>query len=254
MPYTVKELAELSGVSVRALHHYDETGLLKPTARTEAGYRLYGEKELLRLQQILFYRALGLSLREIQTLLDAPDFDTLQALAQHRKALASKKKELAAMLTTVDKTIAKLKGDIMMSDQELYDGFPEDARKYRAEAAEKYGEETIRQSENALRKLSKAQLQALQEESARVLEDLAASAHLQPDSQEVQKLIARHYELIRQFWGTSGLADNQACAYAGLGQLFVDDERFMSVDGKPRPEFAAFMRDAMKHFSETILR
>ncbi len=173
MSCTVKQLAELSGVSVRALHHYDETGLLKPTARTNAGYRLYGEKELLRLQQILFYRALGISLREIQTLLSAPDFDTMQALTQHRKTLASRKKELAAMVTTVDKTIAKLKGDIVMSDKELYDGFPEGARKYRAEAAEKYGEETIRRSEDALRKLSKAEMQSLQDESTRVLEDLA---------------------------------------------------------------------------------
>ncbi|MDP1931541.1 MAG: MerR family transcriptional regulator [Gammaproteobacteria bacterium] len=254
MSYTVKQLAGLSGVSVRTLHHYDETGLLKPTARTDAGYRLYGEKELLRLQQILFYRALGMPLREIQKLLDAPDFDTMQALAQHRKALASRKKELAAMLTTVDKTIAKLKGDIMMSDKELYDGFPKDARKYRGEAVEKYGEKTIRRSEDALRKLSKAELQKLQDESTQVLENLAAHMHLATDCGEVQTLIARHYELIRMFWGTSGLADNQACAYAGLGQLFVDDERFMSKDGKPRSEFALFLRDAMKRFSDSTLR
>src|SRR5690606_12824607 len=138
MNYTVKQLADLSGVSVRTLHHYDEAGLLKPGSRTAAGYRLYGEAELLRLQQILFYRMLELPLREIQGLLDAPEFDTLEALTQHRETLLLRKREMETMLATVDKTIRKLKGEIMMSDEELYAGFPEDARKYRAEAVEKY--------------------------------------------------------------------------------------------------------------------
>src|SRR4051794_9727174 len=116
MTYTVKQLAGLSGVSIRTLHHYDDTGLLKPDARSQAGYRLYGETELLRLQQILFFRMLGLPLREIHKLLDAPDFDTLEALTQHRAALVQRGQELETMLATVDKTIKKLKGEIMLTD------------------------------------------------------------------------------------------------------------------------------------------
>src|SRR5690606_23455838 len=131
------------------------------------------------------------------------------------------------MLATVDKTIRRLRGEIMLSDKELYEGFPEEAKKYRAEAMAKYGEETIRRSEDALRKLSKAQLQALHDESTQLLEELAAHADRDPASEAVQRLIERHYALIRQFWGTSGCADIQAETYAGLGQLFVDDERFM---------------------------
>lgn len=252
MNYTVKQLADLSGVSVRTLHHYDETGLLKPGARSPAGYRLYGEAELLRLQQILFYRMLQLPLREIRALLDAPDFDTLQALTQHRDTLWLRRQEMDLMLATVDKTIRRLRGEIMLSDKELYEGFPEEAKRHRAEAMERYGEDTVRRSEDALRKLGKAQLQALQDESTQVLGELATHSHSDPASAAVQSLIERHYALIRQFWGTSDCADNQAEAYAGLGRLFVEDERFMSKDGEPRPQFAAFMRDAMRHYATRL--
>ncbi len=146
----------------------------------------------------------------------------LNALVQHRAALSSRKQLLAMMITTVDKTIAKIKGEIMLSDNELYDSFPADAKKYRKEALEKYGEKTVRRSEDTLRKLSK----------------------------EMQDLIARHYELIRIFWGTSGNEDSQTSAYAGLRQLYVDDKGFMSKDDKPRPHVAVILRDAMKPFSE----
>ncbi|MBA4145294.1 MAG: MerR family transcriptional regulator, partial [Cytophaga sp.] len=86
--YSVKELSEIAGVSVRTLHLYDEIGLLKPSTRTEARYRLYGENELLRLQQILFYKELGISLEEIRSILDDPEFDLLQALESHKVALS----------------------------------------------------------------------------------------------------------------------------------------------------------------------
>ena len=89
--YSVKKLSQLAGVSVRTLHLYDKMGLLKPSVRTEARYRLYGEKELLRLQQILFYRELDIPLKDIQTILDDPEFDLLKALEAHKKALLARK-------------------------------------------------------------------------------------------------------------------------------------------------------------------
>ena len=88
--YGVKELSDLSGVTVRTLHHYDKIGLLKPLNRTEAGYRFYGEEELLRLQQILFYKELDFSLKEIADLLDDPDFELIQALQSHRSELEAR--------------------------------------------------------------------------------------------------------------------------------------------------------------------
>src|SRR4051812_13151083 len=85
--YTVKQLADLSGVSVRTLHHYDAIGLLKPASVGSNGYRQYGREELLRLQQILFQRELGLSLEQIRRAQDAPGFDRAKALREHREKL-----------------------------------------------------------------------------------------------------------------------------------------------------------------------
>ena len=90
MPYTVKAVAEMAGVSIRALHHYDDIGLLKPTSVSPSGYRLYTDKDLERLQQVLFFRELGFGLQEIKVIIDSPEFDKRQALATHRKLLKEK--------------------------------------------------------------------------------------------------------------------------------------------------------------------
>ncbi|WP_343702573.1 MerR family transcriptional regulator [Chitinophaga sp.] len=97
--YSVKKLARLAGVSVRTLHLYDKMGLLEPSVRTQARYRLYGEKELLRLQQILFYRELDFPLKEIRDILDDPTFDLAQALEGHKKALQARQERIARQAT-----------------------------------------------------------------------------------------------------------------------------------------------------------
>mgnify|MGYP000865807544 FL=1 len=107
--YSAKGLSKLAGVSVRTLHHYDEIGLLKPAIRTEAKYRLYGENELLKLQQILFFKELDFSLKEIIDILDDPDFDLTVALESHKQALISKQERISVMLNTIEKTVLNLK-------------------------------------------------------------------------------------------------------------------------------------------------
>jgi DNA-binding transcriptional MerR regulator len=121
--YTVHELARLSGLSVRALHHYDEIGLLKPAFIGENRYRYYGRDELLRLQQILFHRELGLPLQQIAALLDEPGFDRIAALKQHRARLQAEAKRYRQLVTTIDRTIADLEGDSAMDSAGLYKGF-----------------------------------------------------------------------------------------------------------------------------------
>ncbi len=153
--YTVKKLAEMAGVSVRTLHHYDETGLLKPAERTNAGYRLYGEDELLRLQQILFYKELDFPLKKIAEILESPRFDKVAALKQHKIALKNRRTRLDTLLSTVDKTISKIEEDTIMSYEELYEGFPkEKAEAWRNEAIEKWGD-AVYQSEEYLKGLGK---------------------------------------------------------------------------------------------------
>ena len=111
MRYKIKEVADLAGVSVRTLHHYDQIGLLKPDSVNEAGYRLYSRENLERLQQILFFKELGFELRAIKQILDSPGFDRLQALEAHRKALQEKKKRLEALIGSVETTIESIKGN-----------------------------------------------------------------------------------------------------------------------------------------------
>ena len=125
--YTVHQVAEMAGVSVRTLHHYDHIGLLKPAARTAAGYRLYGEHDLLRLQQILLFRELDVPLETIRSILDDPGFDPVEALEAHRHTLEGQAARLARLLQTIDKTIQRIKGDTMaISDEELYEGLPKE--------------------------------------------------------------------------------------------------------------------------------
>lgn len=243
--YTVKKLADLAGVSVRTLHLYDEIGLLKPSVRTEAGYRLYGERELLRLQQILLYKEFELSLQQIGDILDDPDFDVVSALENHKLALSEKKNRLNQLLVTIDNTINKMKNGMALTDDELYKGFP---KEYRDEAIETYGAESIERSEKYLKSLGKEGFAKLKDELAALTDQLIGSMKSDPASETVQRLIAKHYEIIRKFWGTHGTTNNQAEAYAGLGDLYVADDRYT----KGNPEFAKFMNAAMKIYAAKL--
>ncbi|RFS13775.1 MerR family transcriptional regulator [Emticicia sp. C21] len=254
--YSVQKMAKLAGVSVRTLHLYDQMGLLKPSIRTEARYRLYVEKELLRLQQILFYKELDFPLKEIQVILDNPGFDLVEALLSHKESLQAKQYRISMLLETIDKTVNHLKtGTIMLKPEELYEGLAkETAEAYRTEASKKYGNEVVAHSEKALGKLTKEQFESLKAELKENATALFALKNENPISEQTQNLIAKHYEIIRIFWGTSGLSDKQAEAYKGLGQLYVDDERFTFIDGQPQPEYALFLSKAMAYFADNHLK
>jgi DNA-binding transcriptional MerR regulator len=123
MAYTVKKLAKISRISVRTLHWYDEIGLLKPAHHGSNSYRYYEEEQLLRLQQILFFRELGFNLNDIQKLLSQNDFDNIKALSAHRRILEQDIDRKNSLMATIDKTIQHLRGKQTMSDKELYHGF-----------------------------------------------------------------------------------------------------------------------------------
>ena len=140
--YTVKQLADLAGISRRTLHYYDEKGLLKPTSLGDNGYRYYGDEALLQLQQILFYRELGLELRQIKKILEDPDFDTATALQAHRRSLREKIKRLQTLIRTVDTTIMHLIGEVNVSEKNIFEGFSEEKQKeYEDEAVARWGDE-----------------------------------------------------------------------------------------------------------------
>ena len=121
--YTVNKLAGMAGVSTRTLRYYDKQGLLPPLRVTSGGYRVYGPAEVDRLQMILFYRELGMSLQEIRKAITAPGYDASTALAGHLTALRTQRERLDKLIANVEKTIKALKGEITMQDKEKFDGF-----------------------------------------------------------------------------------------------------------------------------------
>jgi len=123
MAYTVKQLAVMSGVTVRTLHFYDEMALLKPAYTKANGYRIYEEPQLLMLQQILFYRELGFELKRINEILSQRKFEKLAALKSHRQVLQKKVTRTRTLIETIDKTISHLKGTKKMKSEELFKGF-----------------------------------------------------------------------------------------------------------------------------------
>jgi DNA-binding transcriptional MerR regulator len=249
---TVRQLAKLAGVSVRTLHHYDQIKLLRPSARTDAGYRLYGDADALRLQQILFYRELDVPLAEIQVILDRPGFDQVEALRDHRRMLTERAERLARLLRTVDRTIAKLTGEDTMplTDEDIYEGFsPEERAKlkgYEAEAADHWGE-LAAESGRRVRQMTKAQWQAIQQEGGAVTQRMAELMGRPVGDADIQAAIARQHAWIENFYPCP------AEIFRGLGQMYVDDPRFAANYEKVKPGLAVFMRDAMMYYADHTL-
>ncbi|MCC3159612.1 MerR family transcriptional regulator [Hymenobacter sp. 15J16-1T3B] len=246
-----RQLATLAGVSVRTLHHYDRLGLLRPAGRTEARYRHYGPAELLRLQQILFYKELDFSLADIRRILEDPDYDLGQALRGQRRALQARRDRLTVLLSTIDRTLSHLNGPpAMLTNEELYAGFPKDeAEAYRREVVAKYGAATVEASDRHLRELGRPGFDALIAEQKDLNRLLAAHAQADPRGPVVQALVARHFANIVGFWGPAVPAEQRLPTYRGLAQLYLDDPRYTAG----QPAYAALLSEAMRYFVDQQL-
>ena len=252
--YTVKQLAHLSGVSVRTLHHYDEIGLLKPAFTGENRYRYYGREELLRLQDILFHRELGVPLAEIARLLEKEGRDRVAILAEHRAMLAERLKRSRQLLRTIDRTIAELNGEGTMKDKDLYKGFnsPEQV-KYEQWLVDRYGgdmRERIETSKAKLASLDDVDLKsrlAEGEASTRALAD-AFKSGTSPNDPANHPLLMRHHAWIAAMW-------NRACsaeAYVGLSDLYLENPDFRARFEEQREGFAEWLAAAMKSYAAQI--
>lgn len=246
--YTVKELAGLAGVTVRTLHHYDRVGLLRPTKRTDAGYRKYGETDLLRLQQVLFYRELGFPLKEIRRVLDSPDFETIAALRRHRSALEERGRDVVRLIHTIDRTLERLTmNDDTVTDAELYEGFsPEELGAMEREVDEKYDPALVAESRRRVRAMTKGEWSALRAEDGEVCRALAALVGSDPATPEVQSLIARHHAWIEKFYPCNALI------YHGLAVGYASDARFRAHYDRYREGLADFLSQGMKIFAESL--
>lgn len=255
--YTVSEVAKLSGVSVRTLHHYDEVGLLKPACVGANGYRYYGKDELLRLQQILLHRELGFALEEIGKVLDAKDFDRGAALRAHREKLLAETRRYRRLVRTIDETLAALEGETRMDEKGIYAGFDFDPAKQAAREArllERFGEgarPVIDKSLELLAKTSPADLQARKAEQdgieAALVEALASGAPA--DSAAVQGLMRRHHAWVAAWWGVAP----DRPRFAGLGRTYVEDPEFRARYEGVSPGLSDYLAEAMKVFAEREL-
>ncbi len=248
MIYTVQKLATIAGVSVRTLHYYDQVGLLKPCSVKANGYRLYGEDELLRLQQILFFKELDFPLLAIKRILSSPHFDMRQALRDQRRMIQLKKNRLDRLIKTIDRTIKKINKEITMNDKELYGNFSkEEIEKYTEEARQKWGHtDAFKQSQERVRKMGKDGLNKVLKASGELTIKIAETmkAGLNPKSNEVQRLIALHYDGLRAFYEPS------LEIYRGLSNAYITDERFKANYENITKGLAQFMHDAMVAYCE----
>jgi DNA-binding transcriptional MerR regulator len=255
MAYTVKKLAELSGVSIRTLHFYDEIGLLKPAYHGSNGYRFYEEKQLLILQQILFFRELGFELKQIQKILGKKDFDQIGALSSHRQVLLKNLQRTRKLIKTIDKTIEHLKGNKKMKEEDLYCGFitKEEQAEYLSYLKNRLGDDHpyFAEAERNVKNWTKADFAHYKQESDADMKKLAElmAKHFAPSSPEVQALVKKVYQWIKGFW----TPDRES--FIGLGQMYTEFawKKFFGKYDPHHPRLAKFLAEGMKIFAEREL-
>ncbi|MGL4651711.1 MAG: MerR family transcriptional regulator [Caldilineaceae bacterium] len=247
MGYTVKQLADIAGVSVRTLHYYDEIGLLTPSAVRENGYRTYGHQELLRLQQILFFRELDFSLTAIRDLLDRPGFDMPAALSLQRQALQLRITRLTELVNTINSTISHLQGETTMSANELFAGF--DAAKqaaYEEEIRARYGNSPLQDSQSSFAAASPAEKQRMIAEGNAIYNDLAHLIDHDPASPEVMVVMARWHQQLRYFY------EPTPEVLHGLGELYATHPDFIATFTRLHPALPDFLRQATAAYATQV--
>jgi DNA-binding transcriptional MerR regulator len=253
MSYTVKDLSNLSKVSVRTLHWYDEIGLLKPAYLGFNGYRYYEEEQALKLQQILFFRELGFSLKKIGKVLEVDDFNKVSALQVHKKNLELELDRTKKLIKTIDKTIKHLRGKKMMKESELFEGF--DASKqaeyeeYLVKCHGTIAEELILESKRNMGSWSKKEKREVFNEGNDIYKEMAECIEkgLNERSDEVQALVKRHFDMNNKFYKTS------KDVYVGLSQMYVEVLEFGKYFDKFHPKLSRFISEAMRVFAHKNL-
>ncbi len=243
--YQIHELAAKAGITVRTLHHYDRIGLLHPSRHSPAGYRLYDDNAALRLQQILFYRELGLPLAEIGALLDAPDFDLIKTLGSHREELDKRIARLQKLRRTVDNTLAYVKGENSMEKAGIFEGFSTEEEEYYSKEAERlYDPETVQASNRRWKGYDAVERKRILAESKAVYLDMIAAMPKGAGSPEAQAIVGRWRANMSHFW-TPSLEQ-----LVPLAENYSADPRFKANFDTMSPGLAEFMGEAVRIYVE----
>ncbi len=244
MSYSVGKVAEMAGVTVKTLHHYDEIGLLSATGRSGAGYRVYEDSDIERLQRILFYRELGFTLSEIKTIVDDPDTDAIGHLKRQRRLLSERIERLRRMVAAIDNEMEAEKMDIKLTPEERLEVFgdfvPED---YEEEAKERWGNtDAYKESQRRVSNYTKndwLKIKAEEEENSTTFAALFESGAA-PDSGEAMDAAEAHRNHITRWFYDCGYD-----IHKGLGEMYVSDPRFRANYDKHAPGLSEFIRDAI---------
>ncbi len=250
MEYTIQALSRLSGVTTRALRWYDKIGLLTPSGRTEGNYRLYGPAEVDRLQDILYYRALGVELAQVKRILDDPSYNRLAVLRSHLAALEAERERVQGLINSVKETILTQERDEIMIDEKKFEAFKrgalEEYRKtYEAESREQYGDVEVDAMLTRLQGVTQEQYAEWESLGREILEKLSAAvtAGTDPAGEVGKELAALH-----QRWLTVTGNQYDVQRHRGLAELYVQDERFTAYYDREVPGCARFLRDAVLHW------
>jgi DNA-binding transcriptional MerR regulator len=236
MRYTVHQLAKQAGVSVRTLHYYDQIGLLKPANIEENGYRIYGDLEALKLEQILFFRELEFSLDQILEIINSKNFDIKDALTDQKKFLELKKQKIEEVIEMINR---KLIG----GEKNMTNSITDKIDKYKEEARQRWGQtEPYMQSMERTKNWTKDDYDRVKNEFQAILEDLAKVSDKDIKDPEVQAVIKRHHQYINQFYDTS------LEMFKNLGQMYVDDPRFSKTYNDIKPGLANFVHEAINYY------
>lgn len=241
------DVATMTGISVRTLHHYDKIGLLCPSRNKENGYREYSDEDLDRLQQILFFKECGFPLARIRQLLSSPTFDREKAFDLQKKYLLHEQKRINAMLDTLNKTMKAAKGEITMSQTEKFDGFDLSNNPYEEEARRLWGDNAVNQSNDRIAAMSKDEQEAIAQGMDDLFTELAKLRKEAPASEASQVAIDKMYQHFNRNFGYQYTLE----AFARLDQMYINDNRFTDNIDKYGEGLSAFLAEAMGIYAKS---
>jgi DNA-binding transcriptional MerR regulator len=242
MKLIVNQLSKLAGVTVRTLHYYDEIGLLRPDSVGDNNYRYYGDTEVHKLQQIMFFRELEFSLEDIKKTINTPSFSTTEALKDQKELLKIKAEKIKKLMTTIDNTLNK------KDDKDMFASFSDyEMNQYKEEAKERWGKtDAYKQSQERTKNWTKDDYKKISEDGKKFTQTLADSMDLPVNDPKVQALITQHHHGIEVFY------DCPKAMYRELGKMYVADPRFTAYYDKFRPGLAQFVCDAIGVWCEDV--
>ncbi len=244
MQMTVKQIADLVGISVRTLHYYDEIHLLNPTKLSKSGYRLYSEADLDKLQQILFFRELDFPLKKIKSIIASPSFDRQESLKMHKQLLIDRKNRTDQMIQTIDQTLRYMRGEITMTNEEKFKGFNFDnlPKSYDEEARKKWGDSTVTKANEHIKSWSDKEKDVKTKEMNDIFSTFANLKSQSTESVEVQSNVQKWYDYLNSNIDFDYTLD----VFERLGHLYVEDERFKVNIDKFGTGTAQFIKDSIE--------